>query len=121
MQADRLAAADALSRRYDCTVLLKGSGSVIASPGLTPTLNSTGSAALATAGTGDVLAGWLGGLWARHRDIGRDGAQVHALAGAAAYWHGLAGDDSDAGPLRAGELIERMHSLHRLCSSAGRH
>lgn len=122
VQADRLAAADALSQRYDCTVLLKGSGSVIASPGLTPLLNSSGSSALATAGTGDVLAGWLGGLWARHRAPGGDGSsleRLHALTGAAAYWHGLAGDEPDAGPMRASDLIERMHALHPLNRRTG--
>lgn len=107
IQADRLAAADALSQRYDCTVLLKGAGSVIASPGSCPAINSSGGPALATAGTGDVLAGWLGGIWASHA-----GVPAHDLACAAAHWHGLAGDQQKAGPLRAGDLIEAMHALH---------
>lgn len=107
IQADRLAAAAALSRRYDCTVLLKGSGSIIASPACSLAINSTGGPALATAGTGDVLAGWLAGLWARQGD-----ADPHELACAGAYWHGLAGDTQAAGPLRAGCLVEAMHALH---------
>lgn len=107
VQTDRLAAAQALCRRYDCTVLLKGSGSVIASPGETPAINSSGNAALATAGTGDVLAGWLGGLWAQQPAM-----TPHQLACAGAYWHGLAGETQAHGPLRAGDLIERMHALH---------
>jgi hydroxyethylthiazole kinase-like uncharacterized protein yjeF len=107
IQADRLAAAAALSGRYGCTVILKGSGSVIASPELPPAINSSGSAALATAGTGDVLAGWLGGLWAQ-----QPAHSAHELACAATYWHGLAGETQQAGPLRAADLIERMHALH---------
>ena len=107
VQADRLAAAAALAGRYGCTVILKGSGSVIASPELPPAINSSGSAALATAGTGDVLAGWLGGLWAQ-----QPARSAHELACAAAYWHGLAGETQQAGPLRAADLIERMHALH---------
>ncbi len=110
VQADRLGAAQALSLEFGCTVLLKGSGTVIASPHQMPAINSSGSAALATAGTGDVLAGWLGGLWAQYRDD--DPAATHALACAAACWHGLAGDAQKSGPLRAADLIEGMHALH---------
>lgn len=114
VQADRLAAANMLSQRFDCTVLLKGSGTVIASPARCPAINSSGGPALATAGTGDVLAGWLGGLWARHGDT-----PAHELACSAAHWHGLAGDQQTAGPLRAGDLIEAMHALHG-CATANR-
>ncbi|MCX2862668.1 NAD(P)H-hydrate dehydratase [Paucibacter sp. PLA-PC-4] len=110
VQAGRLGAAQALSQEFGCTVLLKGSGTVIASPQQAPAINGSGNAALATAGTGDVLAGWLGGLWAQYG--GEDPAATHALACAAAYWHGLAGDTQKSGPLRAADLIESMHALH---------
>lgn len=60
VQADRLEAAQALSQRYACTVALKGSGTIVASPGCISGVNPTGCAALATAGTGDVLAGMIG-------------------------------------------------------------
>ena len=60
VQADRLAAARALAYRYACTVVLKGSGSITATPGERPIINATGNARLATAGTGDVLAGLTG-------------------------------------------------------------
>jgi len=105
VQADRLAAARELAEAFDCTVVLKGSGSVIASPNELPEINSTGSAALATAGTGDVLAGWAGGLWAQAPD-----ASAHALAVAAVVWHGAAATHH-AGPLRAADLIEAMARL----------
>ena len=107
IQNDRLFAAQALADQFACTVILKGSGSIIASPGLTPAINSSGSAALATAGTGDVLAGWLSGLWAQ-----QPLAAPHALACAATFWHGEAGQRQLAGPLRAADLVERMHALH---------
>jgi hydroxyethylthiazole kinase-like uncharacterized protein yjeF len=107
VQADRLASARALADKFDCTVVLKGSGSVIASPGHLPDINSTGSAALATAGTGDVLAGWTGGLWAQARD-----ADPHEVARTAVLWHGAAAQHHK-GPLRAGDLIEAMAALHR--------
>lgn len=60
VQAHRLQAAQALCQRLQCTVVLKGSGSVIAAPGRVPVINPSGNALLATAGTGDVLAGLLG-------------------------------------------------------------
>ncbi|WP_312305598.1 NAD(P)H-hydrate dehydratase [Pulveribacter sp.] len=60
VQADRLCAAGELADRFGCAVVLKGSGSVVAAPGCTPRINPTGNARLASAGTGDVLAGLLG-------------------------------------------------------------
>jgi ADP-dependent NAD(P)H-hydrate dehydratase / NAD(P)H-hydrate epimerase len=109
VQADRLGAAQSLADDFGVTVLLKGSGTVIAAPGAVPRINPTGSAALATAGTGDVLAGWIGGLWAQQpADSDRDGA-LHAAC-AAAFAHGAAADGSHACVLRAGDLIEAMHA-----------
>ena len=60
IQGNRLGAARRLADRYRCTVVLKGSGSVVAAPGHTPAINPTGNALLATAGSGDVLAGLIG-------------------------------------------------------------
>jgi hydroxyethylthiazole kinase-like uncharacterized protein yjeF len=107
VQRDRITAAQALASRFGCTVLLKGSGSVIAAPGEIPCINPTGNAALATAGTGDVLAGWAAGLWAQQPQ-----ARPQQVAAAAAWQHGRAADlfDGAAGgaPLRAADLIEAM-------------
>ncbi|PTT89469.1 bifunctional ADP-dependent NAD(P)H-hydrate dehydratase/NAD(P)H-hydrate epimerase, partial [Pelomonas sp. HMWF004] len=105
VQADRLASAQALAARFACTVVLKGSGSVIASPGRRTAINPTGGPALATAGSGDVLAGWLGGLWAQAA-----GTHAHAIACAGVYAHGRAGDGP--GVLRAGDLIDRLAAQH---------
>nr|WP_295075020.1 NAD(P)H-hydrate dehydratase [uncultured Roseateles sp.] len=107
VQADRLAAAQQIADRFESYVALKGSGTVITAPARMqqmPLINASGSAALATAGTGDVLAGWLAGLWAQ---APRQDPQ--ALAAAAVHWHGLAGQSQALGPLRAGALVERMH------------
>lgn len=68
VQANRLACAQALARTFQCTVVLKGSGSIIACPAEVPRINPTGNARLATAGTGDVLAGLLGSLMAQGHD-----------------------------------------------------
>ena len=101
VQADRLAAARELAERLNCTVVLKGSGSVIASPGERPAICASGGPALATAGSGDVLAGWLGGLWAQQPH-----ASAHAIACVGVDAHGRAGELD--GVLRAGDLIDRL-------------
>ena len=127
VQSDRLAAAALLARAFDCVVVLKGSGTVVAAPHRAPSINSTGNAALATAGTGDVLAGWLGGLWSQADHVGSVGAVDASLepahlssahlssalraAVAAAFMHGAAADAAGQFPLRASELIEVMHRL----------
>ncbi len=60
VQTNRLGVAQAMADRFHCVIALKGSGTVIAAPGALPHINTTGNARLATAGTGDVLAGLLG-------------------------------------------------------------
>jgi len=81
---DRIAAARAMAEQTDCVVLLKGSRSVIAEPGGEVRINPTGSSALATGGTGDVLTGAIAALMAR-------GLSGFDATSAAAYLHGLAG------------------------------
>lgn len=107
VQADRLVAARALAERFGAVVVLKGSGSVVAAPGALPSVNPTGNALLATAGTGDVLAGWIGGLWAQ-------GAGAREAAIDAAWWHGHAADRALAAgrrhALRAADLVDAMRT-----------
>jgi hydroxyethylthiazole kinase-like uncharacterized protein yjeF len=118
VQADRLGAARRLAEAVQCTVLLKGSGSIVAAPDGRCIVNPTGNALLATGGTGDVLAGWIGGLWAQRPD-----ADATRPAAAAAWLHGHAADVEAArrgsgAPLRAADLIEAMHALQ--AAAAGR-
>lgn len=67
VQHDRLNAARALAEKFQCAVVLKGSGTVIAAPQGTPVINPTGNALLARGGTGDVLAGMVGAALAALR------------------------------------------------------
>jgi hydroxyethylthiazole kinase-like uncharacterized protein yjeF len=60
VQSNRLGAAQAMVQQFNCTVVLKGSGTIVASPNELPRVNTTGNGLLATAGTGDVLAGLIG-------------------------------------------------------------
>lgn len=86
IQDDRLAAAQALAARTGAVTVLKGSGTVIAQTGQTPHINPTGNALLATAGTGDVLAGLIGALWAQ------PGTLAFSAACQGVYLHGQAAD-----------------------------
>lgn len=108
VQADRLGAAEQLAARFGCTVLLKGSGSVIATPQQATTINASGNARLASAGTGDVLAGWLGGLWSASLAAGTPPSS-HAVARRGAWQHGAAADSETANtPLTASRLLQQL-------------
>ena len=115
VQADRPAAARRLAADTGAVVVLKGSGTLVATPDGQVTINPTGDARLATAGTGDVLAGWVGGSWAAQphaRDPADAGATTlaHRVAVAAVFLHGRACDFA-AGerlPLIASELARAI-------------
>ena len=84
IQADRVGSARRLAHRYRSVVVLKGAGSVCAHPDGEWAIIDTGSPSLATAGTGDVLAGVIGGLLAQGLPPAQAaclGAYVHARAG----------------------------------------
>jgi ADP-dependent NAD(P)H-hydrate dehydratase / NAD(P)H-hydrate epimerase len=102
VQANRLAAARDLARRFGTVVVLKGSGTVIAAPDGTVRVNPTGNARLAIAGTGDVLAGMVAARLA-------NGEGAMEAASGAVYLHGLAADRWPEGePLTASALASRV-------------
>lgn len=85
VQAQRLLAAQTLADQLQATIILKGSGSIIASPGCTPHINPTGNARLAIGGTGDVLAGLVAARW-------QASTSSHTTACHAAWEHGTLAD-----------------------------
>lgn len=106
VQSDRRAAAQQLAERLDVICVLKGSGSVVAMAGHTPVINPTGNARLATAGTGDVLAGLLGAWLATSSPD-----DVFSRTCTAVYRHGLAADQwrtDEHGTLTASDLISHL-------------
>ena len=112
VQSDRALAARMLAARSGCTVLLKGARSLIARPDGELRINPTGGPALASGGTGDVLAGLVGSLLAQ----GLDAFDAAALA---AYVHGLAGDLQGSIGV-AGEVARSLpRAIDRLRSSTG--
>ncbi len=99
IQHDRLTALEHLVARYRGTVVLKGAGTLVGTPGHTPALCERGNPGMATAGMGDVLTGTIAGIFAQCRDAwlaARVGVLVHAMAGDAAARTGerglIAGD-----------------------------
>ena len=84
IQADRVAAAREIARRYKADVVLKGAGSVCAAPDGSFAINTTGNPGLASGGTGDVLAGMVGALLCQGLDGTRALRYAVCLHGAAA-------------------------------------
>ncbi len=105
VQADRRDCADVLAKRFGCVLVLKGSGSVIAAPEHMTAINHSGNALLATAGTGDVLAGLVGAAMAQ-------GLDARAAAVRSCFQHGQVADEwleENSGPaLTASRLAARL-------------
>ena len=109
IQADRLGAAQTLAAKLRAAVVLKGAGSVLAYPDATWDINASGNPGLASAGTGDVLAGFAGAFLAQ----GLDAKTALRLA---VCMHGAAADAcvrAGRGPLglTAVELIDAARKL----------
>jgi len=105
VQSDRPGIALRHAAKWRKIVVLKGAGTVVAAPDGTAAINPTGGSNLATAGTGDVLSGIIGGLLAQ-------GCTAFDAAVAGTYLHGRAGDLlraelGDAGTL-AGDLVAKL-------------
>ncbi len=118
--ARRAEHARAAASAYGCCVLLKGSTTVIAGEKDRLVVNPTGTGWLATAGTGDVLAGLAGALLAQGLDVGD-------AAAAAAYLHGISARYAAGGagehpggeaPIGAGDVIGSLPDAIRAVHEA---
>jgi NAD(P)H-hydrate epimerase len=107
VQRDRLGAARALVDRYRAVTVLKGPNTLVAAPDGEPIgVCDRGNPGMATGGTGDVLAGTLGGLLVQLGDLPQ-AARVGVLL------HALAGDEAAKGGERgmvAGDLLPHLRA-----------
>ncbi|HET7924838.1 MAG TPA: NAD(P)H-hydrate dehydratase [Rhodanobacteraceae bacterium] len=107
VQSDRFAAVRALAKRYAAIVVLKGAGSLVASPDDRVAACPWGNAGMATGGTGDVLTGVIAALLAQGLaawDAACTGVALHARAG------DLAAGDAPRG-LVASDLFAPLREL----------
>lgn len=101
--ADRVAACRELAVQTGAIVVLKGAGTVISMRSSRTWINPTGSPMLATGGSGDVLAGMIGAMFAQGYDM------VESVL-AAVYFHGLSAEGLEAG-FTAGEIAPNAMAL----------
>ncbi|MFC1409098.1 NAD(P)H-hydrate dehydratase [Streptacidiphilus sp. N1-12] len=112
VEASRLPYARRLAELYGCTVLLKGSTTLVAGPdpAVPVRVNPTGTPWLATAGSGDVLSGLAGSLLAA-------GLAPLDAGSVAAYLHGLAGRTAsgaaEGAPITASEVAAALPAAWR--------
>ena len=101
---DREGIAQSFARKYDCVLVLKGAGTIVAGPEGPPAVNITGNPGMATGGTGDVLTGLIAGFLAQ-------GVEPVAAARLGVYVHGAAGD-------RAAEKVGQISLIASDCIEA---
>jgi len=114
VQNNRIQVAIRFSKEYNVNVVLKGSGTIVSTPDGRCFINPTGNPGMATAGTGDVLAGLIGGLLGQGlepADACIAGVYIHGAAGDLAALkkgqHGvIAGDVAEAIPYSIKYLVE---------------
>lgn len=106
IQNQREASAQAIAARYHAWTVLKGPASIIAAPDGTMTVNDSGNPALASAGSGDVLAGIIGSLFAQRLPT------AQAVAGGV-WLHGAAADELAAQGIAIGLCASELANAAR--------
>lgn len=110
VQRDRKAAVERAVAETGKIVVLKGAGTLVAAPGCVTEINMTGNPGMATAGSGDVLAGVIGGLMLQRMilfDAARMGVFLHGRAGDYGAWR------RGQASLLAGDVIDELASAMR--------
>ncbi|MEL6545416.1 MAG: NAD(P)H-hydrate dehydratase, partial [Myxococcota bacterium] len=108
VQRDRFAAALQVALRRECVVVLKGAGTVIASPDGEVSILDVGNPGMATGGTGDALAGMIGAMLAQGFDFERAalvGTLLHGCAG------DLAADQKSQTAMTARDVLDAVPAV----------
>jgi hydroxyethylthiazole kinase-like uncharacterized protein yjeF len=110
---DRKGCALAISKHFHVITVLKGFNTVIASPDGSVIINKSGGSELATAGTGDVLAGLIGSMLASWQPTNLKECQ--AVVAKAVDAHGLAGKFAakSKAPITSTDLLEALPLVMR--------
>lgn len=101
----RLCKAREMAKRYQLVIVLKGAHTAIVDPTGDVHINSTGNAGMATAGSGDVLAGIIASLLAQGylpKEAARIGVYLHGLAG------DIAAREHSPQAVTAGRIVEAI-------------
>jgi hydroxyethylthiazole kinase-like uncharacterized protein yjeF len=110
IMADRLSLARAFAMEHRLHLVLKGHHTLLATPQGRVWVNQTGNAGMATAGSGDVLAGMIAGLTAQFHPQ----HPLETILAAAVFLHGYAGDLAAAAcgqmSLTAGDILNHLPS-----------
>jgi NAD(P)H-hydrate epimerase len=111
IEKNRKDIAIAFVNEYNAVLVLKGHGTVVASPGGEHYINGTGNPGMATGGTGDVLTGMIAAFMAQ-------GLEPFKASVAAVYLHGLAGDvaakEKGFLSLKATDLLQKLPETLRV-------
>lgn len=111
VQSDRAAAAQALVTRYQCVVVLKGAGTIVAAPACESVLIAAGNPGMAVGGMGDLLAGTIASLRAQ-------GMDAFEAASCGALLHAVAGDDAASDGMRGMLPSDLLPHLRRCANPA---
>ncbi len=115
VEGNRIDHARTFSKKAGCLVILKGAPTVTALPDGETVLNATGNPGMATVGSGDVLSGIIGALWAQGmtaKEAGIAGVYLHGLSG------DLAGEELGLRSIVAQDLIDFLPASFRAVGEA---
>jgi hydroxyethylthiazole kinase-like uncharacterized protein yjeF len=109
--SDRERTAEKIAQELNVIVVLKGSGTIVAAPGCDTYIDKIGGPELATAGSGDILAGLLGSMLASWKP--KTISDAHRVACSAVTLHSLAGKKArrKKNPVVATDILDALAEI----------